>query len=318
MAVNWYNPNQKRTNYTAVPGAGNPNAARKVGNLTTEQLLDPSLGFGVTFQASANQGRVEALKNAMSQANPEDYQGMDELRDYYRGKLGDLPTTENNRVTSFDTQSQRGLSNILAQNKAAQAGTGSLGTRQFAGAQGDIVSRLTNDYMQGLANEKARSLQDAQAIQGGLSGVQNQDLQERQFQYNQGKGLSDLYTTMINQDQNREGQVAKPEDSGWISDVLPAVGTIAGAAIGGPAGAMIGGSIGGAVGSATGNKGGAQAGMTSGMGLANVLAQQQAMNNYKMPAVSTPGQSAGYMAPNSYGYRAPTVGGANGYYGGYY
>lgn len=307
MAVNWYNPSAVKK--SAVPGADGTNKKMMVGQLTTDQLLDPQWGFGTSFQAAGKKGQVEALKTGMSTANPADYESMDALRGYYQNKLSDLPTTENNRITSFDTQSQRGLANILSQQKAANAGSGNIGTRQFAGAQGDIVSRLTNDYMQGLGNEKARSLQDASQIQSGLSGVQNQDLQERQFQFNQGKGLSDLYGNMIATDLGREGSLPQGGESDWMSDVLPVAGMAAGAIIGGPAGAMIGGSLGGMA--AGGGK--TSQGATGGMQLAQILQQQQMLQNQN-PVAAAP-VSAGYMPANSYGYRAPTVGGS---FGGYY
>lgn len=313
MAVNWYDPSKPKTtaggtaraSYSPLPGAGNPNANMKVGNLTTEQLLDPSLGFGATFQASANQARVEALKNGMSQANPEDYAGMDELRDYYRGQLADLPGQTNGRISSYDTQSQRGLANLLSQYKAANPN--GVGTRQYAGAQGDITSRATQDYLNGLLNAKSAAIGQANQIQNGLTGVQNQNFNERNFQYNQAKGLSDLYTNMINQDQAREGQLAQqaPKDD-WMSSVLPAVGTIAGAAIGGPAGAMIGGSIGGAVGGATGGGSGAgNSGFQQGMGLAQIMQNQQRYNG-----------GGGYIQPSYYGGYASGTNPATSYSGG--
>lgn len=288
MAINWYDPAKPRTttgsvaprtSYSAVPGAGDPNKKMMVGQLTTDQLLDPQWGFGVSFQAAAKKAQVEAMKNGMSSANPEDFQGMDELRDYYRGQLADLPGQTNNQISSFDTQSQRGLANLLNQYKTQNPNA--MGTRQFSGAQGDITSRATNDYMTGLMNARSAGIGQANQIQNGLTGVQNQNFNERQFQFNQGKGLSDLYSNMVSQDQGRERMLAGQGGGGdWMDAVLPAVGTIGGAIIGGPAGAMIGGSLGSAAAGAAGGGGGGGgvSGFQQGSGLAQIIQNQQMLN----------------------------------------
>lgn len=293
MAINWYDPAKPRTttgagaraSYSAVPGAGDPNKKMMVGQLTTDQLLDPQWGFGVSFQAAAKKAQVEAMKNGMSSANPEDYAGMDELRDYYRGQLADLPGQTNNQISSFDTQSQRGLANLLNQYKTQNPNA--MGTRQFSGAQGDITSRATNDYMTGLMNAKTAGIGQANQIQNGLTGVQNQNFNERQFQFNQGKGLSDLYSSMVNQDQGREGMLAGQGGGGdWMDAVLPAVGMAAGALI--PGGGMIAPMIGGALGgAASGNPASVGSGMQSGMGLAQLMQQQKMLN-----------QQPSYVQPN--------------------
>ncbi len=280
--INWYDPAKPRTTTGAAPApsarpqtnqavfssgnAGGAGGEYKVGNLTPTQLLDPSLGFGDTFLASAKKGQLEALLGGMSQANPEDYKSLDMLRNYYQGALADLPGQTSNQISSFDTQSQRGLSNLLSQYKTQNPNA--VGTRQFAGAQGDIVSRATSDYMTGLMNARSNAIGQANAIQNGLTGVQNQNFNERQFQYGQGKGLADLLSTMVNQEMGRPQK--QEESSDWLGSVLPAAGLAAGALIPG-----VGPALGLAAGSTLGGiAGGSGAGQNT-MGLAQLLQNQQ-------------------------------------------
>lgn len=204
----------KQPGYTPPPGyngpkvqgdseAGRPlNAKDRFGTITMGGLADPAWGTGITFQQNAKIEGIRALKNAMSTANPEDYAAMDELRNYYRGALSDLPSTQNAMRSSFDTQSQRGLSNLMSNFKNANAGRGTLGSRQYGGAAGDILSRANSDYVNGLIANRMAGLDAAGKISSGLTGVQNRDLLERQFQMDQAKG----YSGQINNQQALEGQ----------------------------------------------------------------------------------------------------------------
>ncbi len=250
----------------------------QVGYLSSSQLSDPQWGFGPSFQAAAKQGSVEALQRAQSSANPEDYAAMDESRDWFRNRLADLPTMEKRGMSTFDTQSQRGLQNLLAQHRSANAGTGNLGSRQYAGAQGNITSRAITDYMQGLQNVQRGSLQDAIAINSGLGNIQGRDLQERGFQNQQAQALSDLLMQQAGIDLQREGMLPQKQESNWVADIMPAVGMGAGAIIGGPAGAAIGGQLGSSVGGAMGSKNAAASGAGSSQ-LSLLLANQKALNN---------------------------------------
>ncbi len=174
----------------------------------------------------------------MTRANPEDYAGMDELRSYYRNQLSDLPGQTANKISSFDTQSQRGMKNLMSQYTSSQAGTGRIGSRQFSGAQGDIMSRGVTDYMNGLSNARTNALSQAGQIGSGLSGVQNQDMQERQFQMQQGQNLSNAIMRLMGMDKatpdkNAEAAAASKQQTGQLLQTGAMVG---GTLLAGPAG----------------------------------------------------------------------------------
>lgn len=180
-----------------IAGQGAPNAGQGFGRINVQGLEDPAWGTGITFATNAKMEAINAAKRGMSTANPEDYQGMDELRNYYRNYLSDLPGQTADKISSFDTQSQRGLSNLLSQYKNSNAGTGRIGSRQYGGAQGDIMSRAASDYTTGLINARSAAIDQANKVGAGLSGVQNQDMQERQFQADQSNRFSDMLTRMM-------------------------------------------------------------------------------------------------------------------------
>lgn len=191
--------------YSPVPGAnanGAPtNAGDKFGYITTNGIGDPAWGTGITFETNGKIASLNALKNSMSTANPQDYQGLDELRSYYRNALADLPGNTQNNISSFDTQSQRGLSNLLTQYRNANAGTGRIGSRQYSGAQGDITANAMSQYNQGLLNARNNALDQAGKISAGLGNVQNQNLAERQFQSDQGQNLAEMIRKYVSQEQ---------------------------------------------------------------------------------------------------------------------
>lgn len=169
----------------------------KVGWLTTGQLGTAWGGYD-NFRHAGKQGAIEAVQQSGSIANPEDYMAMDELRNYYRNKLGGLEGQSADQRSVIDTQMQRGLRNNLGQLRNANAGTGRLGTRSYVGDQGDILSKANSDYFTGLINARADELNQAEKIRSGLSGVQNQNLEERKFQTVQGKMLADeIYRQMV-------------------------------------------------------------------------------------------------------------------------
>lgn len=281
MALNFYNQN------TAANGAKKPAApvqqARQnqggqdlwsYGHLNTSQLEDPELGFGPTFQAASRRAGIEGLRKAQTFQNADDAAAQGELRDFYRQSLGGLGEMGDRRGTAFDTQAQRGAQNLLGQYQRSRAGTGRIGGR----GEADIIQRLTEEYTKGVNDLGGQQLRDAGAIQGGLQGVVDTDMRERNFMQQQAKAQADFITQQQNLDNGREANLAasRGAEGNWMSSVLPAVGTIAGAAIpgAGPMGAMIGGQIGSAAGGAMGGGGGG-AGSNPGMGLAQLMQQQQ-------------------------------------------
>lgn len=174
------------------------------GSSVYHQLRDPGWSTGQTFQANSKIEAIDALKKAQTVANPEDYAAMDAMRKYYSGALSQLPSNSANNVSVLDTQMQRGLNNLLGQHATASAGTGRLGSRQYAGEAGDISSRMASEYMNGLIAAKNNELSQANMIGAGLQGVQLQDLKERDFQGQQAGRYAGLISDFMNQDQGRE------------------------------------------------------------------------------------------------------------------
>jgi hypothetical protein len=257
--MQFYNPRQNfnatggsppLTNKSTGPNYQNgstPNLGqRKVGYLDTEMLGSDQWGTGASFQGAARPAMIDALKGSFSNANPEDYAGMDEARNLFRQQLADVPTLENMGASTLDTRMQRGLSNLLSQHKSANAGSGRLGSRQFAGEAGDITSRLASEYSQGLINNRNAGVQQGLAINSGLANLQGRDLAERTFQNQQAQSLSGLLERMSGRDQQRESglhqeQLAKEAaDKAMWGQIISAGMMAGGAALGGPGGAMAG------------------------------------------------------------------------------
>jgi hypothetical protein len=170
-------------------------------------IRDPQWASGLSFTGQSRDTALANMLAAQSTANPEDYAAMDEMRNYYRGALADLPGNTAQNISSFDTQSQYGLKNLLSQYKSANAGRGTLGSRQYGGAQGDIMSRSNSDYITGLLRARSDALDQAGKIGAGFKGVQDQDLNERNFQSDQAARMSNLITQFMAQDQGREAQL---------------------------------------------------------------------------------------------------------------
>lgn len=310
MALDWYNGTRTniRNNSSATGGGlGQHNS--------TDFLLDPAWGVGgTTVQGTLSKGAVDALKGGMSTANPDDIAAQDALRDYWTTQLGQVGANSRNQMSQFDTQSQRGLASLLQQQKNSQAGTGLIGSRQASNAAGDITQRLASQYMQGVTANRQQELNNASSIQNALQNIYSNDLNERNFQLNQGKTLADQYNRMWDQQQGRESSLSasRGSEGNWVSDVAPLVGTVGGAILGGPAGAMIGGSIGSALGGAVGGSGGGGGG---GSNLAALLALQNSgggggssispyLGDYSgMNSPSSPAQSSNpYLSSNPYWY----------------
>lgn len=210
-------------------------------------LSDKGWNTGETFQANSKIAALEAMKNAQSGANPEDYAAMDEMRNYYRSALADLPGNTEAGISSFDTQSQRGLNNLLSQYKNVNAGRGTLGSRQYAGAAGDIVGRANQDYINGLIAARSDAITQAGKIGSGLSGVQNQDLAERTFQGDQAAQYASLISNFMAQDQGREGQLLQMQgqkdaaNKAMWGQIIQGLAVAGGTALAGPAGGMAAG-----------------------------------------------------------------------------
>lgn len=248
----FYNPYQNRTTVqqpqatpSAVPGLNasgkNANAGGDFGYLShMNQIGGTQWGTGASFQGAARVAGLNALKSAMSNANPEDYAGMDEMRNYYRGELANLPSQQNAGRSALDSQMQYGLKNMLSQYKGANAGRGTLGSRQYAGAQGDIVSRANQDYISGLIKARSDALDQAGKINTGLGDLQGRNLDERQFQMSQGQSLADLIAKYLAMDMGRESQVDVETQSDFDKERGNIRGVV-GAIFGGAAGASKGG-----------------------------------------------------------------------------
>lgn len=232
----------------------NPNLGqRKVGYLDTEMLGSDQWGTGASLQGALRPAMIDALKGSFSNANPEDYAAMDELRNLYRTQVSDVPTLENMGRSTLDTSMQRGLSNLLTQHRNAAAGSGRLGSRQFAGQAGDITSRLASEYNQGLLGLRNAAIGQGAQLGQSLGSLQSRDLAERVFQNQQAQSLSGLLERMSERDQNRESglhqeQLAKDAaDKAMWGQIISAGMTAGGMALGGPGGAMAGNAAGNAI-----------------------------------------------------------------------
>lgn len=222
--MNFYNPVQQKKMVaasaapSAVPNAANPNKSSKFGYLDRDMIGGAQWGTGASFQGAGRQAVLDAIKGGMTTANPEDYAGMDELRNYYRGALADLPGQSANQISSFNTQAQRGLANNLSLLRNANAGRGTLGTRQYAGAQGDIASRANQDFLNSLIAARADAITQAGKIGGGLGDIQNRNLDERQFQFGMNKSLADQILQLMNLDMGRDARLAQMDFAGDEAD----------------------------------------------------------------------------------------------------
>lgn len=200
-------------NYAPAPIAGRntqagQNAANQ-GELSAYRAIQgmPNASTGMDFIAQSRKQGLGALIGAQSTANADDYAGMDEIRNYYRNELADLNGQTAKGMSSVDSQAQYGLKNLLRQHASANAGRGTLGSRQYAGAQGDIVSRSNQDYIDGLIRTKAAGLDQAGKISSGLGDVQARDLSERQFQQTQAESIANLIAKYMEMDYGREARV---------------------------------------------------------------------------------------------------------------
>lgn len=270
--------NSGQINPSQAPGA-NLNSGT-VGNLTIDQLGTGQWGTGQSLAGAGREQIMHDMQNSTSKANPGDYANMDALRSYYSNALSDLPGATQNKASSYDSQMQRGTKNLMSQYTNSQAGTGSMGSRQFAGAQGDIYAKAASDYSTGLINARSQAINQARAIQGGMSGVQNQDLQERQFQMEQGQAVSDMIYKLMGLDQGYQAQQAaisqfnRQMDMAKIQQISNPGGLMAGSSMPastfGGSGAAAGGAggsgaaSGAAAGGASAGEGGAASGAAGG------------------------------------------------------
>lgn len=200
-------PAKSNVRASAQTGEGPGWNGNRLGNITMDMLGSEQWGRGESFQGGARMGVMDALNSAKSTANADDVANMDALRSYYASALKDLPGQTADHISTYDTQAQRGLKNMLSQYTNAQAGTGRIGSRQFSGAQGDITSKANSDYMTALLNARSAAIGQAGQIQSGMHDTYNQDLQERQFQQDQAQRLSDQIIKLMNLDQGREAQL---------------------------------------------------------------------------------------------------------------
>lgn len=248
--MDYYNPMAQKPAYPAAPTPNSPVPGsnfssgtglnqQKLGNIDFQQAGTGQWGTGASFQGAGRTGILEAATKGMSGANPEDYAGMDELRSYYRNQLGDLPGQTANKISSFDTQSQRGMKNLMNQYTNSQAGTGRIGSRQYSGAQGDIYSKGITDYMGGLSNARTNALTQAGQISSGLKGVQDQNMNERQFQMAQSQSLQDAIYRLMALDKNSPDVNAEraKEDRQNTLDLIKSGASVAGMAASGSGGA---------------------------------------------------------------------------------
>lgn len=211
--TSFYNPYANTSKGAGGAGASAPSSVQTptgrtgFGYLTNDQTGTGQWGTGESFEGAGRQAVLGALQGSTSNENPLDAGANDQMRSYLTNYLADLPGQGSDHISSFDTQAQRGLSNLLSQHAASAAGTGTMGSRQYGGAAGDITSRAGSDYMNGLIQARANSLNQALGVQSGLNGVEGQNLRERQFQLDQGKTLAGGYMGLMSLDSGRQAQL---------------------------------------------------------------------------------------------------------------
>jgi hypothetical protein len=195
-------------------GAVNPatngayNAGRQgFGYLDNGQVGTEQWGRGESFQGAGRQAVIGALQGGITDSNPLDTAGTDEARQYLRDQLGGLGDLQSGQNSALDTTMQRGLRNMLSQQRAGAAGTGSLGSRQFGGQSGDITAKMGSDYMNGLIQNRADSINRGLSISQGLQGIQQGDLGQRAFQLQEQQALANGYMGLMGMDAGREAQL---------------------------------------------------------------------------------------------------------------
>jgi len=302
MALNWY---QGQGNSTKKPSA-------TYSPVQTTNTLGTNSGYEV-YARNRAQG-LDILQGGVQGPNEEDILANDAMRDYWTGAIGNLGNVSQNRQSQFDTQAQRGLANLLSQHKSSQAGTGLIGSRQASNQSGDITQRLAGEYARGVTANNQAELGSASQIQSGLGGVRNVDLQERGLKAQHAKTLADYFSDIGRQEMGWEQYTSsKPEETSWLQDIAPLLGTAAGAFLGGPAGAMIGGSL---AGSLAGGGGGGQGGAQMGSNLGQLMmAQNRNSVGGGLPAQSPIMGDYSASAPGAYQASGLTQ---NPYYGGGY
>ena len=167
----------------------------------------PNASTGMDFIAQSRKQGLGALIGAQSTADAADYDNMDAMRNFYRSEAEGLAGNNARGMSSVDSEAQYGLKNLLRQHQSANAGRGTLGSRQYAGAQGDIVSRSGQDYIKSLIATKAAGLDNANKINSGMGDIQARDLNERQFQQSQAESIANLIAKYMEMDYGREARV---------------------------------------------------------------------------------------------------------------
>ncbi len=188
-----------------VPGVGSPNMSPNFGNLSDQQLSDPSNSADV--EGAGRMATMNAIKGGMSTANPYDYAGQDQMRSYLTDYLAKLPQQSQDANSQLDSSSQRGLSNALSQNVNSRAGSGTLGSRQNQAVQSGISANAGQNYMNGLIKNRSDELAKANQVGSGLSSVMGNNLNEREFQANMGKSLAGNINTLTAADAQRQHQL---------------------------------------------------------------------------------------------------------------
>jgi hypothetical protein len=239
MAVNWAQPNKKIVGRNW--NAGDAINSGDYGSNATD----------MDFVLPTRNKQTAILQRAQSSANPDDIAAMDSVRGALDTQMANMNYGGDLRGSALDTQTQRGLKNLLSQYKAQNAGSGRIGSSQYGRGQGDVAARVAEEYTKGVNDLAGNQIDRIGKIQAGYNGLYGQDLQERSFQNNQAKSLVDLLETQMGNDQAREGKLLanKPPETNWLASAMPIIGAGVGTLVAPGVGTSIGASLGGQVGS---------------------------------------------------------------------
>lgn len=282
--MQYYNPNKLSK---AAPS--NIGGFNRIGDLTNEQLVGADAG---TIARNSTAQRAKYLQQMSQQDNPALRESFGGLYDYANQASSNLSNLHNANNSAIDTASQRGLSNLLSQYAKANAGSGRLASRQYAGAQGDIFSRAAEAQGNALLAER-------NAAPGRASNLANALMATQQAEDYRPRWISDQLAGLGN-DSVRNYMATQPapqaEDPSFLQQIAPIAGTALGAYLGGPVGASIGGSL---TNMAVGNKGGQAS--PQGQGFA---AAMQGLSSGDRPglAQTLSGLNVGHMADMSNPY----------------
>lgn len=196
---------------------------------------------------------VRAIQQGMSTANPADQQSQDALRGAYQSRLSSLQGNAQGQKNQMDTDLQKGFQQQNDMLRRGAAGSGAYGSNAYGNEVGNLSSQYANARNQGILGIENNLNSQLGQVGAGLSGVENQDMQQRQFAANQQNQLANNLLG-INQSDINVGMQQKQMDqqqansnNQLLGSLAGTLGTIGGMAAFGPLGGMAGNKLGSSI-----------------------------------------------------------------------